>query len=70
MICLIDLKNPHLLGMVMFLRGSARKACEVEKICDAKKKSGLKPPPLVVDNTILTKFLLSLFTNNYKILNR
>jgi hypothetical protein len=56
--------------VAMVLQGYARKSCEVEKICDAKKKSGLKPPPLVVDNTILTKFLLSLFTNNYKILNR
>ena len=58
MICLIDLKNPHLLGMVMFLRGSARKACEVEKICDAKQKPGLKPPLSVVDNPILANFLI------------
>jgi len=41
----------------MFLRGYARKAFEVEKNCDAKQKSGLKPTPLVVDIPILGNFL-------------
>ncbi len=55
---LVNLKNPRPLGVVMLLRGCARKVCEVEKICGAKQKSGLKPPPLVVDSPILANFLL------------
>jgi hypothetical protein len=42
----------------MLFRGFAHKACAVEKICGAKQKSGLKPPPLVVDSPILANFLL------------
>jgi hypothetical protein len=43
----------------MFLRGFARKACAVEKICVAMQKSGLKPLPKVVDSPILANFLLN-----------
>jgi len=38
--------------------------CEL-KICGAKQKSGLKPPPLVVDSPILANFLLIPFYNNF-----
>ena len=55
---LVHLKNPRLLGVVMSWRGFARKACVIEKIRGAKQKSGLKPPPLVVDSPILVNFLL------------
>jgi len=41
----------------MCLRGFARRACAPEKICGSKQKSGLKPPPLVVDSPILANFL-------------
>jgi len=41
----------------MSWRGFARKACVIEKIRGAKQKSGLKPPPLVVDSPILANFL-------------
>jgi hypothetical protein len=56
---LINFKNPRPLGEVMFLRGLARKACAVEKICVAMQKSGLKPLPKVVDSPILANFLLN-----------
>jgi len=56
---LVQLKNPRSLGVVMFLRSFARKACTAEKICSAQQKSGLKPPPPVVDSPILANFLLA-----------
>jgi len=37
-----------------------------KKICGAKQKSGLKPPPLVVDSPILDNFLLYPFARNGK----
>jgi peptidoglycan/xylan/chitin deacetylase (PgdA/CDA1 family) len=49
------------------LRGFARKACADEKICGAQQKSGLKPPPLVVDSPILANFLLDKLSMNRKV---
>ena len=43
----------------MSWRGFARKACAIEKILGAKQKSGLKPPPLLMDSPILAIFLLN-----------
>ncbi len=48
----------------MSWRGFARKACVGIKIRGAKQKSGLKPPPLGVDNPILANILLPM--GNYK----
>jgi hypothetical protein len=50
----------------MLWRGFARKACVIYKIRGAKQKSGLKPPPLVVDSPILANFLQN-FTKNYSL---
>ena len=47
----------------MFRRGFARMALCAEKICGAQQKSGLKPPPLVVDSPILANFLLGMLLN-------
>jgi len=56
----ITLKNSYPLGVVMFLRDYTRKVSMIKKNCDARQKSRLKVPPLVVDSLILVNFLIGI----------